>query len=243
MREEEKLARDVYRTLGEKWGLTPFLHIQRSEEQHLALMGDLILRSGTPDPVTNDATGVFQSGEMKQLYADLIRTGMGSPVEALRAGARVEELDISDLEKAVANTQSLAVRQTYEGLLRASRNHLRAFAGNLEARGESYTPRHLPANRYAAIVAGSHEACGLCVGGAAGMGGCGMSACGNQRGAGSGCGMSAGGRGAAAGTGCQWKPGAGSSNGPRGKGAAANGRCGGAGCGGGRHGMGASSSD
>lgn len=164
MREEEKLARDVYRTLGERWGLTPFLHIQRSEEQHLAIMGELIARTRTVDPVVNDATGVFESSEMRALYDELTRNGKTSIVAALQMGVRVEELDIADLERAIANAQNATVRETYEGLLRASRNHLRAFAANLQSRGGTYVPRHLSPDRFAAIVAGSHEPCGLCGG-------------------------------------------------------------------------------
>ncbi|MCB9465818.1 MAG: DUF2202 domain-containing protein [Candidatus Eisenbacteria bacterium] len=185
MREEEKMARDVYRTLGDQWGLTPFLHIQNSEEHHLAIVGDLLVRSGTKDPIQNDATGVFQSNEMRNLYTDLTRMGRTSPEAALRAGAKIEELDIADLTRAIQQARNPEIRGVYEGLRRASGNHLRAFNRNLDARGVSYVPQHLSQAEFRAIVDGQHESCGLC-GGAGGAG------CGNCSGAGNGWGAQMG---------------------------------------------------
>ena len=39
----------------------------------------------------------------------------------------IEETDITDLEDAIANTNDAYITQVYSNLLRASRNHLKAF--------------------------------------------------------------------------------------------------------------------
>ncbi|MEZ4647397.1 MAG: DUF2202 domain-containing protein [Candidatus Eisenbacteria bacterium] len=99
MREEEKMARDVYRTLGDQWGLTPFLHIQNSEQHHFTLVGEMLVRSGTKDPVQNDAIGVFQSNEMRTLFTDLTRMGRQSP-EAACVRARRSRNSTSPISRA-----------------------------------------------------------------------------------------------------------------------------------------------
>ena len=42
MRQEEKLARDVYLTLGENYDLPVFTNIPRSEQRHMDQMGELL---------------------------------------------------------------------------------------------------------------------------------------------------------------------------------------------------------
>lgn len=57
LREEEKLARDVYRTLGAQWELPIFVHIERSEQRHMDRVGDLLWTYGLEDPVPGNGTG------------------------------------------------------------------------------------------------------------------------------------------------------------------------------------------
>jgi hypothetical protein len=60
---------------------------------------------------------------------------MTSLSEALQVGVLIEEFDIKDLNQALTVTQQPQMRLIYQNLLRASHNHLRAFARNLERRG------------------------------------------------------------------------------------------------------------
>ena len=46
MLEEEKLARDVYLTLGEAWGLNVFQNISRAEQTHMDAVASLLQRYG-----------------------------------------------------------------------------------------------------------------------------------------------------------------------------------------------------
>ena len=105
MREEEKLAHDVYARLHAKWGLRIFGNISQSEEQHFGAIKLLLDRYELPDPAINNPIGVFQNEGLQTLYGDLIKQGEGSLKAALRVGATVEDLDIRDLEKAVSGNR------------------------------------------------------------------------------------------------------------------------------------------
>jgi len=127
MREEEKLARDVYRVLGAEYSLRVFSNIARSESTHMAAVKRLLDRYGVADPVSPDVAGSFQDPDLQRLYDDLIEQGDDSLTAALRVGVAIEKLDISDLKAHLAETQHSAIRIVYRNLLRGSQNHLRAF--------------------------------------------------------------------------------------------------------------------
>lgn len=131
MRQEEKLARDVYLTLGEKWNLPIFAKIANEESRHMRAVGNLLARYNLPDPVANDIRGTFLDQRFTVLYRSLVESGSKSPADALRVGVRIEELDIADLQGNLNAVQPSDVRNVYEHLLRGSRKHLRAFATQL----------------------------------------------------------------------------------------------------------------
>lgn len=158
MREEEKLARDVYLTLGEKFDLPVFTNIPRSEQRHLDQMGALLERYGIEDPIVSDERGTFTSPEMQKLYDDLVAQGSASETAALTVGATIEDLDIFDLEKAlVSGVDNQDIALVYRNLAKGSRNHLRAFSGRLAAQGMTYQARYLAQADVDAILAAGHE--------------------------------------------------------------------------------------
>lgn len=135
MREEEKLARDVYLTLYELWGAEIFANISESEQRHMDAIKRLITRYGLVDPVGDDAVGMFTNPNFVVLYDELVVDGSVSLEEALKVGVRIEELDIADLELALQETSMRAVRRVFQNLLNGSYNHLDAFQRNIEAGG------------------------------------------------------------------------------------------------------------
>lgn len=157
IREEEKLARDVYQTLYEKWGVQVFANIAQSEQTHTETVRDLLEKYDVTDPVTDDSVGVFQNKELQRLYDDLVGQGAVSEVEAFRVGALIEELDIKDLQEAIDRTDNADIAFAYENLIRASRNHLRSFTKQLTARGGTYTPQYISAEEYVGITATDTE--------------------------------------------------------------------------------------
>jgi hypothetical protein len=128
MREEEKLARDVYRTLYNRWGIRLFTNISSSEQQHMDTLAGMLSRYGIPDPVASDSTGSFTNPALASLYNQLVTRGEKSASEAIEVGIAIEELDIADLRKAIDESTHADLDQAYERLLNGSFNHLSAFS-------------------------------------------------------------------------------------------------------------------
>ena len=133
MREEEKLARDVYSVLGAQHAVRAFANIARAESTHAAAVKRLLDRYGVADPMIPDVAGKFQNADLQKLYDDLIAQGHDSLTAALRVGITIEKVDIADLQTHMQESQHSDIRTVYANLLRASQNHLRAFE-NLLAR-------------------------------------------------------------------------------------------------------------
>ena len=132
MREEEKLARDVYLVMYELWGADIFANISESEQRHMDAIENLITRYGLTDPVSDDTVGVFTNPDFKELYEGLIESGSASLEEALKVGVSIEELDIADLELALEETTKRNIQRVFENLLEGSKNHLEAFTACLD---------------------------------------------------------------------------------------------------------------
>jgi hypothetical protein len=149
MREEEKLARDVYLKLYEQWGLAIFQNIASSEQTHMDAIRALIDMYGLDDPAAGNDVGEFTDPTLQSLYADLVATGSQSLADALRVGAAIEEIDILDLEERIAQTDAGNVQRVYENLTRGSYNHLRSFVATLERQtGEVYELQYLDQETY-----------------------------------------------------------------------------------------------
>lgn len=165
MREEEKLARDVYRYFYPMWEAGLFENISESEQSHFEAIGELLATYRLDDPAAQDLPGVFVNPDLQALYDLLIATGSGSELAALQVGALIEETDMVDIVEALAATDQPDITVVYENLLRGSRNHLRAFVAAIEALGVPYTAQVLPQEEVDAIVDSPMERGGSKVGG------------------------------------------------------------------------------
>ena len=94
MREEEKLARDVYNYLEVLWSARAFTNISASEQTHMDAMLALLNKYEIDDPVGDDVPGQFVNQDLQKLYDELVARGSKSLVEAYRVGAAIEEIDI-----------------------------------------------------------------------------------------------------------------------------------------------------
>ncbi|NMD24562.1 MAG: DUF2202 domain-containing protein [Actinobacteria bacterium] len=155
MREEEKLAHDVYVALDAKWNLQVFDNIAGAEQTHGDAVKLLLDRYGIADPAAGEAVGTFSNPELQTLYTSLVEQGSTSLVSALTVGATIEDLDLADLQARPTTTPDIALG--YSNLERGSRNHMRAFTMQLSRNGATYTPTHITQAAYDAIVAGSME--------------------------------------------------------------------------------------
>ncbi len=159
MREEEKLAHDVYTFLFAQWGSNVFDNISNSEQTHTDAMLILLDRYSIIDPVGNNAEGLFVDVSLQSLYDTLVAQGSASLIDALLVGAAIEEIDLIDIQNLVdtlEGNEDLAL--VYENLMKGSRNHLRAFVRNLEGQGVIYQPQYLSQDVYDAIINAAFEA-------------------------------------------------------------------------------------
>ncbi len=152
MREEEKLARDVYLTMFEAWGLSVFSNIAASEQSHTDAVAAMLEKYKLTDPVVDDRIGIFVNPELANLYETLLTRGYQSSLEALFVGALIEEVDMVDLKRAIEETDNDDIKDLYENLLSGSRNHLRAFVGLIEDQGIVYEAQFLTQEEVDAIV-------------------------------------------------------------------------------------------
>lgn len=152
MREEEKLAHDVYVAMYSKWNAKIFSNISRSEQTHTDAVLMLLQRYNIPDPVGTNTVGVFTNTTLQTVYNDVIQKGNVSLAEAIKVGLLIEELDMRDLQKQIAKTDNQDIKLIYDNLMRASQNHVRAFNQNATILGVTYVPLYITQQEYNLIV-------------------------------------------------------------------------------------------
>ncbi|MCX6077993.1 MAG: DUF2202 domain-containing protein, partial [Chloroflexi bacterium] len=151
MREEEKLARDVYTALYASWNLPAFQNISASEQKHMDEIGLLLTRYNLTDPA--QAPGVFTNVQLQKLYNTLVAQGKLSIGDALKVGGAIEEIDILDLQTRLAQTDNADIQQVYNNLMKGSFNHLKAFTNTLASQsGTVYTPQYMTTQQYQASI-------------------------------------------------------------------------------------------
>jgi hypothetical protein len=136
LREEEKVARDIYDVMYDRWGLNIFNNISSAEQNHMDAVLVQLDRYGLVDPAQQP--GVFSNQELQNLYDTLLINGSESELNALLTGALIEEVDIQDLNEMIEASDHWELINVYENLLCGSRNHLRAFVRQIESRGMVY---------------------------------------------------------------------------------------------------------
>lgn len=158
MREEEKLAHDVYYTLYARWNKQIFSNISASELTHTQAVLLLLEKYDLPDPVGDNGIGEFTDATLQSMYDDLVAQGKLSEIDALKVGALIEEVDIIDLEEelsGVVDNQDITL--VYTNLQKGSRNHLRAFVRNMANQGITYEPVQLSQDDYEDIILSDME--------------------------------------------------------------------------------------
>jgi hypothetical protein len=159
LREEEKLARDVYLYSYDKYQLMIFDNISQSEQRHMNSVLNLLNKYGIPDPASTEI-GVFNNPDLQKLYTSLTKQVDISSVEALKAGATIEDLDINDIDHFTANTTKPDLLNVYGNLNCGSKNHIRAFTGWLENNDVTYVPQYISIEEYNVILSSSNGGCG-----------------------------------------------------------------------------------
>ncbi|MEJ2656458.1 MAG: DUF2202 domain-containing protein [Desulfobacterales bacterium] len=128
--EEEKLARDVYKTLGAIYPEeNTFANIQLSEQAHMDAVRTLCDKYGIMITLSDD-TGNFTIPKMEDFYDNVYQTftvdRTGSLLDVLNVGIEIENMDIYDLGLALNGMPKDVVR-VFNNLINGSLNHLEAF--------------------------------------------------------------------------------------------------------------------
>lgn len=159
MREEEKLARDVYQVMSGLYSQPVFRNIAKSEQKHMDQVLCLLQYYNIPDPASTE-TGVFTNSDLQALYDTLVAQGSVSLVEALKVGATIEDKDIYDLTEEMALTENPAIINVFTNLACASGNHIRSFSALLLKQGVTYVPQFITQEEYDAIIGSPAQSCG-----------------------------------------------------------------------------------
>lgn len=157
MREEEKLARDVYIAMFNKYGLRIFENISISEQTHTDAILQLLTKYAIKDPLGVNAVGVFTDPGLQALYTSLVNSGSVSVIEAYKVGAIIEDLDLNDLKNDLLKVDNQDIILVYQMLSKGSRNHMRNFYSNLKSLGFTYVPQFITQSELDAIVNSAME--------------------------------------------------------------------------------------
>lgn len=183
MREEEKLAHDIYVKMYEKWGTKIFNNISNSEQRHMDALLCLLNKYDLDDPAEGNGIGEFTNTDLQAVYNSLLNQGSTSLKAALRVGATIEDLDIKDLLDRTALMDNKDIVAVFGELTKASRNHMRAFHRNLTNLGETYVPQYISQALFDEIINSQKETggglCGTCLGNLTGQQGNGGNGPGN----------------------------------------------------------------
>jgi hypothetical protein len=126
--QEEKVARDVYITLGNIYtDENTFASIQISEQRHMDAARGLCEKYGVDiSGVDESRVGHFVLPVLQELYDTCVATGEESRLDALKIGELIELTDIDDLEEAAQGMPGDVVN-VFDNLKEGSYNHLDAF--------------------------------------------------------------------------------------------------------------------
>lgn len=150
--QQEKLARDFYSSLSETWRLDVFHTTSGSEDIHADALRTLLARYKLPDPAYGLGRGEFNRVDLTERYQDLIARGRFSAVEALKAAASVEELEIEDITERLPHVQSTELSNVLESVVSSDKHHLRSLVVALRRLGHTYSPTRLPREQFDLIL-------------------------------------------------------------------------------------------
>ena len=156
LREEEKLAYDVYIYAFNKYSLNIFNNISKSELSHTYAVLNTMKAYDLNDPVDNNQAGIFTNNDLQLIYDDLTAKVDLSENDALEVGATIEDLDINDIALMLEHTENADLITLYNNLICGSRNHLRSFSSWLN---NEYSPSYISQEDYNQIINSDKENC------------------------------------------------------------------------------------
>jgi len=116
-------------------GLRQLQNIPRAESRHFQTLQNYAQQT-YPSLKTGTLERDFMHPETQALYEQLVQEGKARPQAALNVGVKIEELDIRDLDEALANSPEATLRTIYKNLRAGSEKHLAAFSAKQGGGGQ-----------------------------------------------------------------------------------------------------------
>lgn len=160
VREEEKMAHDVYYVLSEIYKKPIFKNIMKSEQNHMDKVWCLLIHFNVEDPAS-DEIGKFTNDEIQELYNYLVDLGTKNIIDGLTAGAIIEDYDIYDIEHWMSQTDNEAIISVFSNIVCGSGNHLISFTRLLDGFDIEYIPEYITSDEYQDILDAGSQLCGL----------------------------------------------------------------------------------
>jgi hypothetical protein len=155
VREDEKVARDLYAAFFEKYKLKAFENLSKAEINHIRAVELLMDYYEIEYPEAGDY-GKFTDPARQQLYDSLLLKGE-TALEAFKVMAQLEEDNIVSYLKVLEDIDNDNIGIVIENLERASENHFKATIRQITALGGEYTARYMTQEQYSAIIAKGFE--------------------------------------------------------------------------------------
>ena len=126
MREEERMARDLYTQLAASSGEAIFTRIAGAEQRHLDAVERLMTSQGMSPEAAGTTVGRYAVGEVQAAYTRWLSQGRASDQAAYKVGVELETWDIAELKTMEVPSDTTGAR-VVAALLNGSEHHLTAF--------------------------------------------------------------------------------------------------------------------
>lgn len=155
VREDEKVARDLYTAFFEKYSLKTFSNISRSEANHMRAV-EILLEYYEIDFPAAGEYGVFEDPARQAIYDTLLAKG-NTALEGFRVMAQLEEENIVSYRNVLSDITNPNIKIVIENLGKASENHFKAAIRQITALGGTYAPKLMNQEEYKAMIAKGFE--------------------------------------------------------------------------------------
>jgi hypothetical protein len=151
VREDEKVARDMYFSFFGKFGLKPFENIGKAEDNHIKATEKLFDYYEIDYPTLSE-NGKFEDAIRQKLYDSLLLKGTPE-LEAFKVMALLEESNIVEYGEVLKTIVNPNIKIVIENLAMASANHFKAAIRQITALGGTYTPALMTQEQYRTVIA------------------------------------------------------------------------------------------
>jgi len=155
IREDEKVARDLYFSFFGTFGLKPFENIGKAEDNHIKATEKLFDYYEIDYPALSE-NGKFENAIRQKLFDSLLLKGTPE-LEAFKVMAMLEESNIVEYGEVLKTIANPNIKIVIENLARASANHFKAAIRQITALGGTYRPALMTQEQYRAVIATGFE--------------------------------------------------------------------------------------